>query len=124
MRSTPGPPPRNRRPAAVLIRPRFVCYAASSLLGGVAMDLLQVERLIRDREVRVVKIGGADIDGVYRGKRVLTEQFLEGCRRAGFPQCDVIFGWDIAEQLIAQPFMSDLAAGTADTGFADIIMRT
>jgi len=82
------------------------------------MDVTQIEKNIRDREVRVVKIGGADMDGVYRGKRVLAEQFLEGCRGGGFPQCDVIFGWDIAEQLIP-----GLAIGSADTGFADIVMQ-
>ena len=82
------------------------------------MDVTEVEKIIREREVRVVKIGGADMDGVYRGKRLLAEQFLEGCRGAGFPQCDVIFGWDIAEQLIP-----GLAIGSADTGFADVIMQ-
>jgi glutamine synthetase len=81
------------------------------------MDLEQVERMIRDRGIETVKIGGADMDGVYRGKRVLAEPFLEGCRRHGFPQCEVIFGWDIAEQLI-----DGLAIGSADTGFADIVM--
>ena len=87
------------------------------------MDVSQVEQLIRDREIRVVKIGGADMDGVYRGKRILAEHFVAGLRGQGFPQCDVIFGWDIAEQLIAQPFMNDLAIGSADTGFADIVMH-
>jgi glutamine synthetase len=37
---------------------------------------------------------------------------------SGFPQCDVIFGWDIAEQLIP-----GVGVGSADTGFADIVMR-
>ena len=82
------------------------------------MELPQVERLIADHGVEVVKVGGADMDGVYRGKRVVTEYFLDGCRAGGFPQCDVIFGWDIAEQVI-----DGLALGTADTGFADIIMQ-
>ena len=82
------------------------------------MDVTQVEQVIREREIRAVKIGGADMDGVYRGKRILAEHFIEGCRGRGFPQCDVIFGWDIAEQLI-----EGLALGSADTGFADIVMH-
>ncbi|MBI4570676.1 MAG: glutamine synthetase, partial [Chloroflexi bacterium] len=82
------------------------------------MELEQIERLIRERGVEVVKVGGADMDGVYRGKRLLAGQFLEGCRSGGFPQCDVIFGWDIQEQLI-----DGLAVGSARTGFADIIMQ-
>ena len=36
------------------------------------------------------------MDGVYRGKRVSAEQFLAAARGDGFPQCDVVFGWDIA----------------------------
>ena len=81
------------------------------------MDLEQVRQLISEREIEVVKVGGADMDGVFRGKRILAPHFLEGCQ-AGFPQCDVIFGWDIAEQLI-----DGLAVGSAETGYADIVMQ-
>lgn len=82
------------------------------------MELSQVERLIAERGIEVVKTGGADMDGVFRGKRVLAAQFLDGCRGHGFPQCDVIFGWDIQEQII-----DGLALGSPATGFADIVMR-
>jgi glutamine synthetase len=82
------------------------------------VELAEVERLIAERGIEVVKIGGADMDGVFRGKRVLAEQFLEGCRGGGFPQCDVVFGWDIQEQVI-----EGLALGSPSTGFADIVMR-
>jgi glutamine synthetase len=87
---------------------------------GQVMDIDQIEQFIRERGIEVVKIGGADMDGVYRGKRLLAEQFIEGCRGGhGFAQCDVIFGWDIAEQLI-----DGLAVGSAAaTGFADIVMH-
>src|SRR3990172_5918882 len=90
----------------------------ASPTGGAAMDLAQVERLIAERGIEVVKVGGADMDGVFRGKRILSEHFLAGCRGHGFPQCDVIFGWDIAEQLIG-----GLRVGSADTGYADILMQ-
>jgi glutamine synthetase len=82
------------------------------------MELAAVERLIAEHGVEVVKIGGGDMDGVFRGKRVLSDHFLAGCRGEGFPQCDVVFGWDIAEQLIPE-----LELGSARTGFADVIMR-
>jgi glutamine synthetase len=84
------------------------------------MELADVEKQIAERGITVVKIGGADMDGVYRGKRVLAQQFVDGCRGHGFPQCDVIFGWDIAERLIEG---YGLAVGSADTGFADIVMQ-
>ncbi len=82
------------------------------------MDRQQIEQVIADRRIEVVKVGGADMDGVFRGKRILSPHFLEGCQGAGFPQCDVIFGWDIGEQVI-----EGLAVGSAQTGFADILMR-
>lgn len=82
------------------------------------MDTNAVARLIDDNNVRTVKIGGADIDGVYRGKRVSAETFLRGAEGDGFPQCDVVFGWDIADEVIGT-----LPFSNWETGFADIIMR-
>ena len=82
------------------------------------MDLAQVDQLISERGIEVVKVGGPDMDGVFRGKRILSSYFLEGCRGSGFPQCDVIFGWDIQEAQI-----DGLSVGSAETGFADIIMQ-
>jgi glutamine synthetase len=84
------------------------------------MDKHEIERRIADRGIETVKIGTPDMDGVYRGKRVSAKQFLAGCEGAGFAQCDVIFGWDIAEEVIAGP---KLAVGSADTGFADVLLR-
>ncbi|MEX0750699.1 MAG: glutamine synthetase family protein, partial [Dehalococcoidia bacterium] len=78
-----------------------------------------IARLIRDHGVETVKIGTPDMDGVYRGKRVSTKQFLAGCDGPGFAQCDVIFGWDIAEEVITG---RKLALGSADTGFADVLL--
>lgn len=82
------------------------------------MDLTQVEQLITERGIEVVKVGGPDMDGVFRGKRILSSHFLEGCKSGGFPQCDVIFGWDIQEAQI-----DGLSVGSAETGFADVIMQ-
>ena len=82
------------------------------------MDLKLIEQLIAERGIEVVKVGGSDMEGVYRGKRVLAQHFLDGCRAGGLPQCDVIFGWDIAEELI-----DGLAIGSAATGYGDIVMQ-
>jgi glutamine synthetase len=84
------------------------------------MDRHEIERRIADHGIETVKIGTPDMDGVYRGKRVSAKQFLAGCEGDGFAQCDVIFGWDIAEEVIAGP---KLAVGSADTGFADVLLR-
>ncbi|MBI5290031.1 MAG: glutamine synthetase [Chloroflexi bacterium] len=79
-----------------------------------------IERKIADHGIETVKIGTPDMDGVYRGKRVSAKQFLDGYEGEGFAQCDVLFGWDIAEEVMTG---LDLAIGSADTGFADILLR-
>jgi glutamine synthetase len=84
------------------------------------MDKGEVARLIAEHGIETVKIGTPDMDGVYRGKRLVTRQFLDGLGGAGFANCDVIFGWDIAEELITG---APLAIGSADGGFADILLR-
>ncbi len=83
------------------------------------MDRTSIERLIAEHGVETVKVGTPDMDGVYRGKRVSVREFLAGCDGHGFPQCDVIFGWDIAEEVITG---HRLAVGSADTGFADVLL--
>ena len=45
-----------------------------------------------------VKIGGFDVDGVLRGKIVSKEKFFSALE-TGFGFCDVIFGWDVEDQL-------------------------
>ncbi len=45
-----------------------------------------------------VRLGGFDIDGILRGKYVATDKF-ESALRSGMGFCDVIFGWDSADEL-------------------------
>jgi glutamine synthetase len=82
------------------------------------VDIESVRRLIAEKGIRTVKIGGADLDGVYRGKRVSAEQFLAGAEGRGFPQCDVLFGWDIQDEVIGS-----LPYSNWEIGFGDVIMR-
>ncbi len=84
------------------------------------MDTSEVTRLIESNAIETVKIGTPDLDGVFRGKRVSAKQFLAGLGGPGFAQCDVIFGWDIGEEVVTG---HHLAVGSADTGFADILLR-
>lgn len=64
--------------------------------------------------VRWVKVGGFDIDGVLRGKYISIEK-LRSALAGGFGFCDVIFGWDVADQLY------DNAEVTGwHTGFPDV----
>ncbi len=40
------------------------------------MDIATIKRYIDEGQVEFVKIGAPDIEGVYRGKRVLARYFL------------------------------------------------
>ncbi|HEX9048971.1 MAG TPA: glutamine synthetase family protein [Anaeromyxobacter sp.] len=53
---------------------------------------------LRAHRVKHAKIGGFDVDGVWRGKYVSLEK-LRAAARGGLGFCDVVFGWDVADEL-------------------------
>src|SRR5712691_7473171 len=81
------------------------------------MDLADIKRLIDEGRVEYIKIGSPDIEGVYRGKRVASRFFLNSLDD-GFAQCDVLFGWDIAENVLP-----NLKVSNWERGCADIVMK-
>ena len=81
------------------------------------MDIAEIKKKIDEKRIEFVKIGAADIEGVYRGKRVATKYFLNSLED-GFGQCDVLFGWDIAENVLP-----NLKVSNWERGFADIVMK-
>jgi len=81
------------------------------------MDISRIKQLIDDGKIEYVKIGAPDIEGVYRGKRVDARYFLNSLED-GFGQCDVLFGWDIAEVVLP-----NLKFSNWERGFADIVMK-
>jgi glutamine synthetase len=83
----------------------------------ISMDMADIKSKIEAGTIEYVKIGAADIEGVYRGKRVAAAHFL-GSLEDGFAQCDVIFGWDIAENVLP-----NLKFSNWERGFADIVMK-
>src|SRR5450755_882425 len=82
-----------------------------------SMDITDIKRDIDEGKIEFVKIGAADIEGVYRGKRVSAQHFLNSFDD-GFAQCDVLYGWDIAENVLP-----NLKVSNWERGFADIVMR-
>ena len=60
------------------------------------MDLKTLQAKFEEHEIRRVKVGGFDIDGVLRGKYLSLEKFWS-VAEAGFGFCDVVFGWDIGD---------------------------
>jgi len=77
----------------------------------------ELRREFESRGIRKVKVGGFDIDGVLRGKLISLDKFWSAVEK-GFGFCDVIFGWDITDQLY------DNAKVTGwDTGYPDALAR-
>src|SRR5215475_2132870 len=81
------------------------------------MDITAIKRLIDEGKVEYIKIGAPDIEGVWRGKRVAARFFLDSLAD-GFAQCDVLYGWDIAENVLP-----GLAFSNWERGFADLVMK-
>jgi glutamine synthetase len=63
-----------------------------------APDLERLERWLEEKGVRKAKIGGFDVDGVWRGKYVSLEKLLSAAK-GGLGFCDVVFGWDLGDEL-------------------------
>src|SRR3954464_6191315 len=76
----------------------------------------QIDRLREDFKkhgIRKVKLGGFDIDGVLRGKYVSLDKFWGGAE-SGLGFCDVIFGWDSADQLYDNAAVTGWHSGYPD----------
>ena len=58
-----------------------------------------LHKWLDENGVRQVKVGAVDVDGVWRGKYVSVEKFLSACK-GGLGFCDVVFGWDIGDELL------------------------
>lgn len=77
----------------------------------------ELRRDFKERGISKVKVGGFDVDGVLRGKYISLEKFWSAMEK-GFGFCDVIFGWDISDQLY------DNAKVTGwQTGYPDALAR-
>jgi glutamine synthetase len=53
---------------------------------------------LEEKQVARAKIGAFDVDGVFRGKYVSLEKLLSAAK-GGLGFCDVVFGWDLADEL-------------------------
>jgi len=62
------------------------------------LDLEGLRHVFDERNVRKVKLGAFDTDGVLRGKYVSLDKFWSAAQ-GGLGFCDVIFGWDSSDQL-------------------------
>lgn len=59
-------------------------------------------QIVEERQLRHVKVGVFDVDGVMRGKYMSRDKFFSALDK-GFGFCDVVLGWDSNDQLYEQP---------------------
>lgn len=83
-------------------------------VDALGMDLEEVVTFLEQHGIRKVKLAGADLDGVLRGKYITLEKFSSAAR-GGFGFCDVIFGWDVADQCYDFPTLTGWHTGFPDT---------
>ena len=77
----------------------------------------RVRAAFEEHQIKRVKVGGFDVDGILRGKYISVEKFwsvVEG----GLGFCDVIFGWDSGDRLVG-----GLEATGWHTGYPDALAR-
>ncbi len=73
----------------------------------------EIEKYIKDNQIKNVKLAIVDMDGVLRGKYMSTKKFLASIDK-GFEFCNVVFGWDSNDTL----YKKDSFTGWQD-GFKD-----
>jgi len=56
------------------------------------------KKIVDERKLTHVKVGVFDVDGIMRGKYMSRDKFF-GALEKGFGFCDVVLGWDSADQL-------------------------
>lgn len=61
-------------------------------------SIADARAIVEERNLDYVKVGVFDIDGIMRGKYMKKEKFFSALEN-GFGFCDVIVGWDSADQL-------------------------
>lgn len=86
--------------------------------GRVCADLhLACQELFERQSIGTVQFGAPDVDGLFRGKRVPAQYFLDSVAHKGSMIADILFGWDITDTL-----MDGLKHSGWHTGYADLVL--
>ena len=73
----------------------------------------EIRKQFDSHGIKHVKVGGFDVDGVLRGKYISLDKFWSALEK-GFGFCDVIFGWDIGDQLYDNATVTGWDSGYPD----------
>jgi glutamine synthetase len=78
------------------------------------MDNAWLATQFEKNDIRRVKVGGFDVDGVLRGKYISKEKLWSAIDK-GFGFCDVIFGWDVNDAMYDNAEVTGWHTGYPDT---------
>ncbi|MBV6755484.1 glutamine synthetase family protein [Rhodococcus opacus] len=81
-------------------------------------DQQRLRDFVEANGIHTFKIGAVDLDGLWRGKRISAEYFVDSVHRDGTNICNILFGWDMQDEMI-----SDLTYTGWHTGYPDINLR-
>jgi glutamine synthetase len=73
---------------------------------------------LEKHEIRTVRVGAVDIDGVWRGKRIPVQYFSDSVWEKGTNICNILFGWDMVDESL-----TGLAYTGWQTGYPDITLK-
>jgi glutamine synthetase len=79
-------------------RARTVRARRSQRPAAAADGLGALRAWLEEHRIAKAKLGAFDVDGVFRGKYVSVEKLLSAAQ-GGLGFCDVVFGWDLADEL-------------------------
>ena len=68
---------------------------------------------LKKNKIDKIKVGIFDVDGVMRGKYINMAKFSLALEK-GFGFCDVVFGWDIVDELYDKPSVTGWHTGYPD----------
>ncbi len=77
------------------------------------MDIQTVLTAFEETGIRKVKLGTFDIDGIFRGKYVSLDKFRSAAE-SGLGFCDVLFGWDVNDDLYDRESLTGWHTGYPD----------
>ena len=75
--------------------------------------MLPILDKLKKNTIHKIKLGIFDVDGIMRGKYINIKKF-ESALEKDFGFCDVVFGWDTADELYDQPTVTGWHTGFPD----------
>lgn len=73
---------------------------------------------LEEYEIRTMRVGAVDIDGVWRGKRIPVQYFTDSVWESGTNICNILFGWDMLDEMLP-----GLDYTGWHTGYPDITLK-